>query len=113
MPFHGERLKWAREKKGLNQRDLAKLTGMSEPQLSRYEHDKQFPSADGLETLARQLEIPVDFLLGLTDDPLVQYTGTELSIEEFNVINTLRRDGWIGLLRLVTERLEKLTRRET
>jgi transcriptional regulator with XRE-family HTH domain len=107
MPFSGERLKATREKKGLTQRELARLVGMAEAQLSRYEHDKTEPSLKVLEILAKHLEVSSDFLLGLTNDPDRRYGDAEISEEERNVLEILRREGWIGVLRLGVERIAK------
>src|SRR5437016_13362727 len=97
MAFRGERLKEAREKKQLRQRDLAHLSGINEIQLSRYENDKSEPSATSLEALARNLDISADYLLGLADDPHKRYGEKELTADQRAVLETLERDGWRGL----------------
>jgi len=107
MPFHGKRLREAREKQGISQRELAARSGLDEAQLSRYEHGKTEPSARYLEIFAKHLDISSDFLLGLTDDPRKRYGDVELIDDERAVLETYRRDGWPGILRLGAEQISK------
>lgn len=56
-------LKLARIKKGLTQRELARLTGVSVATINRIETGKQVIKVDMLNKLANVLEIPVNELL--------------------------------------------------
>ena len=56
-------LKVARIKKGLTQRNLAKLVGVSVATINRIETGKQVLKVDMLSKLAEVLEIPVNELL--------------------------------------------------
>jgi transcriptional regulator with XRE-family HTH domain len=105
MPFRGERLREVREKKGLSQRELCALSGLEEAQLSRYENGKMGPSLKYLETLAQHLDVSADYLLGLTDDPRSRSAIDELSADEYKVVETLRREGWKGVIHLGAERV--------
>src|SRR5438105_3765137 len=107
MPFRGDRLREARERKGLLQRELGTLTGLDHTQLSRYEHDKMEPSSSFLEILARGLDVSADFLLGITDDPRRRSGADELSADEVALIDTLRREGWRGVINLGVDRIAK------
>jgi transcriptional regulator with XRE-family HTH domain len=107
MSFSGERLKIAREQKGFTQRELGNLLGIKDTQLSRYENDKMEPSARYLELLARHLDVTADYLLGLTDDPRKRFGDTEIAGDEWLMIETFRRDGWPGVIRLVADRISK------
>lgn len=57
-------LRVAREALGLTQTDLAKKSGIAQPELSRWEKGLRTPSHEQAEHLSTVLEIPVDFLLG-------------------------------------------------
>ncbi|CAM3735221.1 helix-turn-helix domain-containing protein [Mesobacillus zeae] len=57
----GERLRRAREKKKLNQMDVAKLTNINNKSLSRYEKDLTEPSFDTLRLLADVYEVPMAY----------------------------------------------------
>ena len=46
--------------RGLTQSDLSDLTGLSQPQLSRYINGKTLPSAFVVEKLAKALKCNVD-----------------------------------------------------
>lgn len=68
MPVNfGQRIAAAREKKGLSQRDLEKLSGVHFTTISRYENlDRNARvSIQELSRLATALEISVDELLGV------------------------------------------------
>lgn len=107
MPFRGERLKETRDMKGLTQRELASIAGMNEVQLSRYENSKMEPALSTLENLARKLDVSTDYLLGLTNDPRKHYGDTEIADEERTILETYRKEGWVGIARLGVERLSK------
>lgn len=60
----GERLKQAREAKGLTQIDCAKAVGASQAAYSYYESDLRTPSVTVLMRIANLLDVSVDWLLG-------------------------------------------------
>jgi transcriptional regulator with XRE-family HTH domain len=63
----GERLKKAREAKGLTQSQLAKMLNVSDVTISRYENNTRSPDADMLRRLADILSVSADYLIGRTD----------------------------------------------
>lgn len=65
----GDRLRERREKFGKTQLDAAKLLGISNVQLSRYESGDRRPDPDTLGRFAECYHTTTDFLLGRTDDP--------------------------------------------
>lgn len=107
MPFRPERLKETRQRKGINQRELADLCGISDVQLSRYENGKMQPSLNNLESIARHLQVSVDYLLDLTDDPRKIYGNDVLEEDEQAVLEAYRRESWAGIARLMAEHLAK------
>ena len=62
--FSKERLKEAREKKGLSQRELAQLAVISQPAICQFESGKKCPNADTVEILADILGVSMDYLHG-------------------------------------------------
>lgn len=68
----GTRLKMLRESKGLLQKDLAKISGISANNISNWELGFGRPSVDKLRILCRALNCSADVLLGMT-----QYRLTE------------------------------------
>ena len=111
MPFRSDRLREARKRLDLNQHDFSNLCGVGEPQISRYENGKADPYADSLELLAIHLQVSTDYLLGMTDEPRGIFRNPQLSEQEHMVIETMRREGKPGLIRLalgwIAELLEK------
>lgn len=58
------RLRTAREYRGLNQAELAKNAGMQPSAISHFETGSRKPSFDNLRILADSLDVTTDYLLG-------------------------------------------------
>ncbi|EGW39356.1 helix-turn-helix transcriptional regulator [Desulfosporosinus sp. OT] len=65
----GQRMKNAREEKGLTQKELAEILFLGESTISFYESDKREPKFDILYKISEALEISVDYLIGRTNIP--------------------------------------------
>ncbi len=102
-----DRLKNLREQRHLSQRELARLCGLGESQINKYENGLSDPSATNLTLIAQQLEVSTDYLVGLTDDPQLLVREPELTTDERVVLEILRSEGWSGVARLGVERLSK------
>lgn len=59
----GERLKMARQTRGLSQRDLAEKAGVSAMAISKYERDQDTPGSGPLLRLAQTLNVKVEYFL--------------------------------------------------
>jgi transcriptional regulator with XRE-family HTH domain len=66
----GDRLRHWREKRGLTQAEVGKLTGLHRNTVARFERGILNPSVQTLARLARALEVSSDVLLGLREDTL-------------------------------------------
>ena len=64
MMNYGFEFKSQREKAGLSQLELSKLTGISQSSISRWEEDKRTPSIENCVQLADFYGISVDELIG-------------------------------------------------
>lgn len=64
-----ERLKSAREKKGLTQAQLAERAGFQPSAVSHFESGRRSPSFDNLKKLADALGVAIDYLLGRIEEP--------------------------------------------
>ncbi len=64
----GERIHLARRRVGLSQVELAARADISATTLNRVELGRQKLYAETLVTLARLLDVSVDYLVGMTDD---------------------------------------------
>lgn len=65
----GNRLREAREKKGLSQAELAQKSGFQPSAVSHFESGRRSPSFDNLRKLADALSVTIDFLLGREPEP--------------------------------------------
>lgn len=107
MGLNVERLRKLREQKGFSQRELGRLCGFSATQIYKYENGQSDPTSDSLSVIADCLDVSADFLLGKTDDPRGHLGDNELNDDEQVVLNTFRREGWSGVVRLGVEHLSK------
>ena len=64
MKKYGDPLKTQREISGYSQRDLAKLTGINQQNISRWENNLAIPSIENCEILANFYGITLDELVG-------------------------------------------------
>jgi len=102
-----DRLRSAREKLGLTQHQLARICGFGVNQVSRYELGLSDPSGMAFRKMADALEVSVDYLMGLSDEPHGQVTVSDIGYQEREIIETFRREGWRGVGHLSLERLGK------
>ena len=73
-----QRLKKARESRGLNQAELGDKAGMPASSIAHFETGTRKPSFDSLRRLATALEITTDYLLGRVDSPELAQAGDPL-----------------------------------
>jgi transcriptional regulator with XRE-family HTH domain len=64
-----QRLREAREMRGLSQAELGTKTGLQPAAVSHFETGARRPSFDNLRRLAVALEVSTDYLLGRVDTP--------------------------------------------
>jgi transcriptional regulator with XRE-family HTH domain len=86
VAISGNRVKEAREKRGISQEKLAQLVGISANQIRRYEKGQGNPAADTLTQLSRVLRVSSDWLLGLTVNPKKRMTKADLSEEQLELL---------------------------
>lgn len=63
----GNRIKAARQEKGISQEELAQVIGATKSAVSRYEAGKRQPRYDQLQRIATALEVPIQELMDLED----------------------------------------------
>ena len=66
------RIKECRQVAGMSQKELAKLTGVSEHAISHYETGIRIPSLEMWEKIAEALNVIPAYLVGWSDDPMSQ-----------------------------------------
>lgn len=108
MPFRSERLKELREQQGYTQREFSAVCGVSETQISRYEKDRMLPTLPNLELIAHHLDVSIDYLVGLIDEPHKHFGDRNMTDEESLVLDTYRRENWSGIAQLSVEKLSEM-----
>lgn len=79
------RIKKAREAKGISQKEVSLTLGVSAPTVSEWESGKKFPSTENLVALARLLETTTDYLL-------CESEPSEMPDSEFSWLDKLTAD---------------------
>ena len=69
MKILGERMKQLREESGFSQNKLAKLVGLPQSSINRYESGFSNPAPETLVWYADYFDVSLDFLFGRTDKP--------------------------------------------
>ena len=69
MKILGERMKQLREARGLTQTELAKVLGIQQTSIFRYESGNTNPSLEVLLSFAKYFDVSLDYIFGRTDDP--------------------------------------------
>ena len=64
MPEFGERLKKAREDKGMRQDELAKAMGLTQASISQFENGQRLPTPANIRKFAQVLGVPEGVLAG-------------------------------------------------
>jgi len=92
-PF-SQRLRQLREEKGLLQKDVAKILGITPSAYGYYEQGKREPSMEVLKKLSDFFNVSIDYLLGRTDirspvDEITEAVSDDPELFEF--WNTLKK----------------------
>lgn len=74
----GERLRDIRKKHKITQDELAALLGTKKSAISLYENDKSDPNDRYKVLIAKRLNISLDYLLGIIDEPMPYYRKDEM-----------------------------------
>ena len=70
MDTFPKRLKQLRERRRIKRYVLSELCGLHRDAVRRYETGEAKPTVEALESIADELGVSVDYLLGRTDDPM-------------------------------------------
>lgn len=104
-----DRLRAARESRGLGQREFARICGLSANQMNRYENGLSDPSTPILITIATELGVTTDYLLGLSHEPR-GYAVDSLHKDEREVLAAYADGDSNAMTLLMAERLQKLAK---
>lgn len=106
MVLRADRLRAAREQRGLKQRELSEMCGMGETQINKYENGAGDPSATNLHAIATVLGVSTDYLLGLSDQPHEQ-SHLSLSPAEQRLLDAYATGDVATLLEMVLEHVRQ------
>lgn len=84
-----ENLKFAREKRGLSQKEVAENIGVAKSTYSLYESGNREPNVQTIKKIADVLNTSADELLGIDDEPqtiAAHFDGDEYTEEELSKI---------------------------
>jgi len=101
--FLGIRLREVREKRGLNQRELAELAGSYVSNMSYYESGKRIPSLELFVKIAGVLGVSTDYLLGNTDDEGILLDEEVRSmVRDYQALTPRDRETVYGLIKMLS-----------
>lgn len=78
MSDFGNRVRELMQEKKLSQKELSKLSGVSEPSLCRYVRGDTEPRMDVVKNVARAFGVSETYLLGVTEEYVPQDAVTEI-----------------------------------
>lgn len=88
------RVKELRRARGLSQRDIGKMIGVTKVSVCGYENGTRTPSLESLELLADIFEVSTDYLLGrelyVVSDKVTRYVGS-ISEEDIEIIKEIKK----------------------
>lgn len=96
----GQRLKYAREKKGLQQKYVAKLLGVHNGTLSRIELGFHEPDAEKLKILSEVYEVRPEWIL-FGEESEGQKKLTEPELKVLTLFNQLSDEGKLWLIQTI------------
>src|SRR5271168_618149 len=105
-----DRLRSAREKRDLNQADLAKRAGLQVSAISHFETGTRKPSFDNLRRLADALDVTTDYLLGRAKD-LDGLAGADRLHRHYDRLTSDDRDVAESFMELLAKKAESRTRK--
>lgn len=105
--IRGDRLRVAREKKGYSQRELGRILGLGVNQINRYEKEGNDPTAAILAAIAQELNVTIDYLLGLSDIPQ-GYATADLEPDQRHLVDAYIAGDSATVVKLMSDRLREL-----
>lgn len=105
-----DRLRIARERRGLNQAELAKRAGLQGSAISHFETGGRKPSFDNLRRLADALEVTTDYLLGRVSD-FSALSGADKLHRHYDRLSSEDRDTADRILGILAKKSEARSRK--
>ena len=87
-----DRLRAAREHRGLSQSELSKRSGLQASAISHFETKQRKPSFDNLRRLADALDVTTDYLIGRVNDFKAFAAGVDKLHRHYSTLTSEDRD---------------------
>ena len=92
----GKRLKQLREEKKMNQKEFAKVLGVTPATLSTYEKSGKYPAVPKLIEMAKKADVSIDWLLGLSNTNAKEFDIKNYG-EVFSIITALHNCSYLHI----------------
>lgn len=102
--MRNDRLKNYRVKRNYTQESLAFELETDKRQITRWENGESDPSAGKLADLSRVLNVSVDYLLGITDNPIPNVQLNNMTEVEIEVVSAMRRGDDKEAMKIIANR---------
>lgn len=99
-----DRLKSYRLKRNLTQEQLALELNTDKKQINRWEKGESAPSAGKLAELSTVLNVSVDYLLGISDNPIPNIQLNNMTELEIEVLSAMRRGDDKEAMKIIANR---------
>ena len=99
-----ERLRDAREYRGLSQGDLAERADLPSSSVSHFETGTRKPSFDNLRRLADALRVSTDYLLGRVESPDQRASSSDVLHRQFDGLSPEYQDVAQGFINMLAEK---------
>lgn len=110
MLTFGERLKKARERRGLTQLQVMDATGIHVKSLSRYETNATSPDPDAITTLIKLYDVSADYIMGLspemghaTDADATSVPDAHETLENLSSDSRKKAEEYLAMLKTLEE----------
>ena len=101
-----QRLRMARDMRGLDQSALAEKSGLPPSSISHFEASSRKPSFENLRRLANALEVTTDYLLGRVDDPEA-YADADPLYRDFKNLSSADRELAHSFMKMLSDRKKR------
>jgi len=103
VEIFAERLRAARELRGLNQRELGERLAVPPSSIAHFEGGRRKPSFENLHRLAAALNVTTDFLLGRSSEPVALPAADPL-VRDLSKLGVEDRELVGAILRVIVAR---------
>ena len=99
-----ERLRAARESKGLSQTDLAKRAGFQPSAICHFENGRRTPSLDSLRKLADALSVSLDYLAGRSEQKGSAGPRVRQLLRDFSKLSARDQENVVDFTRMLARK---------